>query len=39
MSWRVVTADVSSFPYRTDKLRVIGHGIDTDFYAPRCGSE
>lgn len=34
MSWRVVTADATSFPYRTDKLRVIGHGIDTDFYAP-----
>lgn len=34
MSWRVVSADATSFPYRTDKLRVIGHGIDTDFYAP-----
>ena len=34
MSWRVVSADASSFPYRTDKLRVIGHGIDTEFYAP-----
>lgn len=34
MSWRVVSADATSFPYRTDKLRVIGHGIDTEFYAP-----
>ena len=34
MSWRVVSADASSFPYRTDKLRVIGHGIDTAFYSP-----
>jgi len=34
MSWRVVSADASSFPYRTGKLRVIGHGIDTEFYAP-----
>lgn len=34
MSWRVVSAVKTSFPYETDKLRVIGHGIDTDFYAP-----
>ena len=34
MSRRVVSADASSFPYASDKLRVIGHGIDTDFYAP-----
>ena len=34
MSWRVVSADATSFPYETDKLRVIGHGIDTDYYAP-----
>ena len=34
MSWRAVSADASSFPYRTKKLRVIGHGIDTEFYAP-----
>ncbi len=34
ISWRVVSADASSFPYQTDKLRVIGHGIDTAFYAP-----
>ena len=34
MSWRVVSADATSFPYETGKLRVIGHGIDTEFYAP-----
>ncbi len=34
MSRRVVSADRTSFPYETDKLRVIGHGIDCDFYAP-----
>lgn len=34
MSWRVVSAVSSSFPYETPKLRVIGHGINTDFYAP-----
>ena len=34
MCWRAVSADGSSFPYRTDKLRVIGHGIDTAFYSP-----
>ena len=34
MSWRAVSADASSFPYRTKKLRVIGHGIDSDYYSP-----
>lgn len=34
MSKNVVTAVPTSFPYVTDKLRVIGHGVDTDFYAP-----
>lgn len=34
MSWRVVSAVETSFPYKTPKLRVIGHGINTDFYAP-----
>ena len=34
MSRRVVSADASSFPYETGKLRVLGHGIDCDFYAP-----
>ncbi len=31
---RVVSADASSFPFATDKLRVLGHGIDTDFFSP-----
>ncbi|MCY3977829.1 MAG: glycosyltransferase family 4 protein [Chloroflexi bacterium] len=39
MSWRVVSADATSFPYETDKLRVIGHGIDTDFYAPAAPAD
>jgi glycosyltransferase involved in cell wall biosynthesis len=31
---RVVTAAPDSFPLSTPKLRVIGHGIDTDFFSP-----
>jgi glycosyltransferase involved in cell wall biosynthesis len=34
MSRRVVTAVPDSFPIPTPKLRVTGHGIDTDFYTP-----
>lgn len=34
MSKRIVTAVQTSFPYPTDKLRVIGHGINTDFFSP-----
>ncbi len=34
MSRRIVSAHESSYPYRTDKLRALGHGIDTDFYSP-----
>lgn len=34
VSVRVVTAAEDSFPIRTDKLRVLGHGIDTEFFAP-----
>jgi glycosyltransferase involved in cell wall biosynthesis len=34
MSDRVVTASPDSFPIPTDKLRVLGHGIDADFYRP-----
>jgi glycosyltransferase involved in cell wall biosynthesis len=34
LSWRAVSAVSTSFPYETPKLRVIGHGINTDFYAP-----
>ena len=30
---RVVTAAPDSFPLPTPKLRVLGHGIDTDFFA------
>ena len=37
MSRRVVSADASSFPYATDKLRVIGHGIDAQYYSPDEG--
>lgn len=31
---RVVTAAADSFPISTPRLRVLGHGIDTDFFAP-----
>jgi glycosyltransferase involved in cell wall biosynthesis len=34
VSRRVVTAAPDSFPFSTPKLRVIGHGIDTDFFSP-----
>ena len=34
---QVATATESSFPLQTDKLRVLGHGIDADFYAPLPG--
>lgn len=34
MSWRAVTSVASSFPFPSDKLRVVGQGIDTDFYSP-----
>ncbi len=34
MSQRIVSADESSYPYPSDRLRVLGHGIDTGFYAP-----
>ena len=34
MSRTVLSAHASNFPYPTDKLCVIGHGIDTDFYTP-----
>ena len=33
---RIVTADASSFPLPTDKLRPIGHGIDGAFYDPQA---
>lgn len=34
LSYRVVSAVESSYPISTPKLRPLGHGIDTDFYAP-----
>lgn len=34
LSRYVVSAVPDSFPLPTPKLRVLGHGIDTDFYAP-----
>lgn len=34
VSRRIVTAVPDSFPIPTPKLRAIGHGIDTDFFAP-----
>jgi glycosyltransferase involved in cell wall biosynthesis len=32
--WRVVSATETSFPIATPKLRVLGHGIRTDFFMP-----
>jgi glycosyltransferase involved in cell wall biosynthesis len=34
VSYRIVSAVASSFPMQTPKLRVLGHGIDTDFFTP-----
>lgn len=34
LSWRIVSAVPDSFPMQTPKLRVIGHGVDTDFFTP-----
>ncbi len=34
VSTRVTTAGRDSFPLATDKLRVLGHGVDTDFFTP-----
>lgn len=33
-SWRVTTAMPDSFPVASPKVRALGHGIDTDFFAP-----
>lgn len=38
-SYRVVSAVESSYPLQTPKLRPLGHGIDTDFYAPQARHE
>jgi glycosyltransferase involved in cell wall biosynthesis len=34
VSRRVVTAAPDSFPFHSPKLRVVGHGIDTEFFSP-----
>lgn len=34
LSFRIVSAVPSSFPIETRKLRALGHGIDTEFFAP-----
>lgn len=34
LSFRIVSAVESSFPLDTPKLRPLGHGIDTQFFAP-----
>jgi len=34
VSYRAVTSVEPSFPMKTDKLRVVGQGIDTDFFSP-----
>lgn len=34
VSYRVVTSVAPSFPLQTPKLRVIGQGIDTEFFSP-----
>ncbi len=34
VSSRVVTAASDSFPIPSDKVRVLGHGIDTEFFSP-----
>ncbi len=34
LSTRIVTSVAAAYPYRTDKLLVIGQGIDTDLFAP-----
>jgi glycosyltransferase involved in cell wall biosynthesis len=34
LSDKMVTALETSYPYRKDKLIVVGHGIDTDFFCP-----
>lgn len=34
VSHRIVTAAPNSFPFASSKLRVLGHGVDTGFFAP-----
>ncbi len=38
VSYRAVTSVAPSFPVQTPKLRVIGQGIDADFFAPDVGA-
>jgi glycosyltransferase involved in cell wall biosynthesis len=38
VSHRVVTAAPDSFPFPSHRLRAIGHGIDTAFFAPDAAS-
>ena len=33
-AWRIATAAPESFPLPSHKVRVLGHGIDTDFFSP-----
>ncbi len=37
LCWRVTTSVDDSFPIQSPKVRVLGHGIDTRFYAPDPG--
>ncbi len=39
VSSRVVTAASDSFPILSDKVRVLGHGIDTEFFSPLSACE
>jgi glycosyltransferase involved in cell wall biosynthesis len=34
LSNRMVTSTATSYPYKRDKVDVIGHGIDTDLFSP-----
>lgn len=34
LSTVIVSPNESSFPLKTDKLKIIGHGIDTDYFKP-----
>src|SRR5215207_7954403 len=34
LCWRIGTASPESFPIKSNKVRALGHGIETDFYAP-----
>ena len=34
VSWRVVTASAESFRIASRKVRIIGHGVDTDLFTP-----